>query len=415
MLGHKAGVSPVDWAPDSTRLITGGNDGIAKVWEISEDGAFELLTLSSEDLGSGVWGLTFSPDGDRVMASDVDITAVKVWDVSESGDAEWRNLEGAPRAPTAVAFASDDRLAATGPDASVRLWDIKAEEPDLTIPSQGPPDAFVETIEASPDGKVVAAIVEGSVYASNALSGRGLFTVPSETGIFDIAWSPDSRLLATAPFEDGVARVVDRSGKAVGKALIEEGGFGVAAVRFSPDGTRLATVGWVKSRPNPQAQRVKIWDWRRNQVIRTIRTPAETVAFDPARPRIAVANPQGGDIWSLEDGKKVAALTGETRGLIDIAYAPDGSLIAGGGIDGTVRVWDAESGVQKLVLHGHNDLIWRLDFSPDGSKLASGSADGTVRVWALNLDDLIRLAKGEVTRGLTRDECRQYLHGPCPG
>jgi hypothetical protein len=35
-----------------------------------------------------------------------------------------------------------------------------------------------------------------------------------------------------------------------------------------------------------------------------------------------------------------------------------------------------------------------------------------VRVWALDLDDLIAIARREVTRELTDDECRQYLHLP---
>jgi hypothetical protein len=37
-----------------------------------------------------------------------------------------------------------------------------------------------------------------------------------------------------------------------------------------------------------------------------------------------------------------------------------------------------------------------------------------VRVWALDLDDLIGIAEGELTRDLTEEECRQYLHEPCP-
>jgi hypothetical protein len=33
-----------------------------------------------------------------------------------------------------------------------------------------------------------------------------------------------------------------------------------------------------------------------------------------------------------------------------------------------------------------------------------------VRVWAVDIDDLIAIAKRNVTRGLTGDECRRYLH-----
>jgi hypothetical protein len=43
------------------------------------------------------------------------------------------------------------------------------------------------------------------------------------------------------------------------------------------------------------------------------------------------------------------------------------------------------------------------------------AADGTVRVLALNIDDLIDLARSRLTRSWTRDECETYLHREtCP-
>ena len=64
------------------------------------------------------------------------------------------------------------------------------------------------------------------------------------------------------------------------------------------------------------------------------------------------------------------------------------------------------------MLRGHELVVSGLDFSPDGKRLASAAPDGVVRVWALDLDELIAIAEDELTRGLTDDECRQYLHQP---
>jgi hypothetical protein len=44
------------------------------------------------------------------------------------------------------------------------------------------------------------------------------------------------------------------------------------------------------------------------------------------------------------------------------------------------------------------------------------SAGGEMRIWALDIDDLLEIARREVTRTLTTEECRQYLHlDYCPG
>ena len=80
-----------------------------------------------------------------------------------------------------------------------------------------------------------------------------------------------------------------------------------------------------------------------------------------------------------------------------------------------MRLFDVASGQEILVLIGHDDNILDLAFSPDGSMLASRSGDDTVRIWALDVDDLISIARQKVARSLTDDECRQYLHvDRCP-
>ena len=80
-----------------------------------------------------------------------------------------------------------------------------------------------------------------------------------------------------------------------------------------------------------------------------------------------------------------------------------------------VWIFDARSGAVLQVLRDPGVVEFdKLVFSPDGSMLASTSADDGTRVWALDIDDLLRIARRNVTRSLSDEECRQYLHvGAC--
>src|SRR5258705_4419398 len=65
-----------------------------------------------------------------------------------------------------------------------------------------------------------------------------------------------------------------------------------------------------------------------------------------------------------------------------VAFSPDGTRIAAGVADNTVRLWDASTGKPiGQPLRGHDGMVTGVAFSPDGTRLASGSVDQTVRLW----------------------------------
>ena len=71
-----------------------------------------------------------------------------------------------------------------------------------------------------------------------------------------------------------------------------------------------------------------------------------------------------------------------SRGFVhSIAFSPDGSTLASGSDDTTIKLWDINSGEVKNTLTGHSDSVSSIAFSPDGSTLASCSHDNTIKLW----------------------------------
>jgi WD40 repeat protein len=183
-------------------------------------------------------------------------------------------------------------------------------------------------------------------------------------------------------------------------------------VEFDRAGTLLAFASGAIEGYRGTKLDVELWDWQRDEVVRRIPVSGDAfLSFHPDGGRIVVTEPERATVVDVSSGEDVAVLSGAGAPFMSVAYSPDGSLIATGHEDGVVRVWDAESGRPVTVLRGQSSGIKTVVFSPDGDRVAASDSVATVRVSTLDVDELVEIARAQVTRDLSDLECRQYL-GP---
>lgn len=80
--------------------------------------------------------------------------------------------------------------------------------------------------------------------------------------------------------------------------------------------------------------------------------------------------------------RATSCLSGHTESILTVKFSPDGSALASGSGDTTVRLWDMLTETPYKTLTGHKNWVLVLAWSPDGAKVASAGADGTLRIWA---------------------------------
>jgi WD40 repeat protein len=379
---HRGEVSRVAFSPDGSRLAVSCGDAGAVVWDVSTSQPQPVLWKGD---GGPVNSLALSPDG-AVLAVGrgngwTEAGTVQLWDVTTGQ--ERAVLEGHTVWVQGVAFSPDGTLLASGSgDRTVRLWNVTTGELVLTL---GPlsdgfvagessiydddsdvvlhPDIYsdaVWSVAFSPDGTKLAVgrgdpwVGPGSMQLYDAATGEPLTEFYAKApplccemvSVYDLAFSPDGTLLATAD-GDGVARVWDAVTGEELATLDPDSGW-VGSVAFSPDGSLLATGG----------------------------------AFSDCDYG-EVCSPDEGEmrLWDVATGEQLALVEGPLGGVSDVAFSPDGKLIAfaGGWEDGIVSLWGTETGETLAVLE--SSQVASVAFSADGTLLVTGGYDGIVHLW----------------------------------
>ncbi len=118
------------------------------------------------------------------------------------------------------------------------------------------------------------------------------------------------------------------------------------------------------------------------------------VAFSPDGKLIAGTQGSKIKIWTAAGQQLGNPLVGHQGVVYGVAFSPDGKVLASSGDDRTLRLWDVATGRALGVLAGHTGYVEDVAFSPDGRLLASAGHDRTVRLWDVKARRQLALLPG---------------------
>jgi WD40 repeat protein/tetratricopeptide (TPR) repeat protein len=371
--GHDGAINVTELSQDSNILITGGEDGTVRLWDLTSENPI---------------------NNSRILQSHSEF----VTNLAISNDQRWL--------VTSSAYGDDE----------AHLWDLRAMESRskpivFTFPEEGEMHDGVGAVAISPDNRWL--VTAGRYYGAIRLWDLSLADPVDNpidllsredegvSWVADVEFSSDGRWLASGSQQNHV-RLWSLSNKNLFKQIVLDGYQGYSSnntaimqIRFSSDNQWLYSVDnygvvgiWSLEGDSQVGEPVFLMDgseqspfedWRVDlEVSQNNQWLALTSEVMPAR------------LWDLSkrepELQPLILQMGNDEKIRHLAISPDSRWLATGSDwpYNTIRLWDLNSenrAGHSIVLLGHDDAITDLAFSLDGHWLVSASKDGTARVW----------------------------------
>eukprot|EP00747_Dinoflagellata_sp_TGD_P209252 gnl/TRDRNA2_/TRDRNA2_82651_c0_seq1.p1 gnl/TRDRNA2_/TRDRNA2_82651_c0~~gnl/TRDRNA2_/TRDRNA2_82651_c0_seq1.p1 ORF type:complete len:414 (-),score=71.69 gnl/TRDRNA2_/TRDRNA2_82651_c0_seq1:132-1373(-) len=377
------------------RVITGSEDGTAKIWHFDEKQVECEATLTSGSSGmerwkghqAGITSVSFSPPEATPMAltssKDRDI---KVW-----------TLDG--RCKMTMPSVSEVTVKPDEDEASRRA---RGTASDKSHHEKGHDD-YVNSAKWSPHffGKaphILSCSDDGSAIIWDGATGRKLQTFKDKdlghTGPVVMAnWSADCNQVLTCSHDKTAMIWNPKTGdcrrqvpNSLTKSDVRHKG-PVWSAHFSPDQHDILTAS--------KDMTAKVWDANTGQLKRTLDKQPESPYGHKDLVLGAVWNPEDPNqvltcsldntakLWDLRDKSQVKTLDHHTSCVWTAVFGKDTRIILTCSHDMTALVYDQRLMLPKQTLSGHTGILWQASFSADDQWVLTCSEDRTAKVWNL--------------------------------
>lgn len=308
--------------PWNITALKPGNTYRVRVSQLRPPGAADQVVYTGHR--GPVADAWWNPANTRVVSVAAE---AHIWDANVSSNQPLQNLPTGRYEYYTVRWSADSTTIVTGSDKNTaEVVDVATN----TIAASLAHGDWVTKVELDPTGSwLFTKCDDNKVRVYNIPNTTIRATHNAGSALLDIALNGDGTRVVLSADE---ARIHGRAG---GFPLAFRRHLnGVISAAFSPDGSRVCSIGGDAS--------IRMWN-------------AST----------------GVEIWNASDAK---------QGVRSVAFSPDGSLVAVGMSDSTVTVWRADGGQRTHTFTGYGGAVRMVNFSPDGSMVAGASDDDFARV-----------------------------------
>ena len=424
--GHENIVKTVSFTPDSKLLVSGSSDSTVRMWDLSFPSlGVEPLILSGHE--DEVYSLAID-EHNKLVSGSIDQKAL-VWDLNASQPGA-NSLILDPEedaSASSVAISSDGRWIVTRDsseefDVHSYLWDLQRED-GLNTPILMRHEGPVLVSAFSPKNKWL--VTGGSdktvrmwdLRAEDPLA-QPIILNGHSNAVLAVAFSPDEKWLATAGWDTEVRLWNLTSQDPSANAIVLTG----HEDRIN-DLTISSDKEWLVSGSVDKTAR--LWDLanieKKTEPVVVLNHDSDIthVEISPDSHWLVISShSMGGRLWDLSeklDNNNAMLLGKHLRGITDVAFSTDNQWLATASYDNNTYLWnlnDENPASNPVILRGSEidqaGTIYSVVFSEDNHWLITGGSDGRIRLWNLRLPDLIGLARRVAGRDFLLQEMDQY-------